>query len=397
MPRNIVAFVGANENGILTFQSRAFMDRLRPLGFVGHVVDLSGPDGNEQLIRLLREGIDFAWGYAGVGATTKGNDRNLWDAIGVPFVSVLADPPSAIPVNHFIRARRVVNGYVYRDWLNVQRRLIRSPQVSALLPMGVIPNEQRDAVPWTRREHRMVFVKTGADPEARRAIWRNWPRRLRDALENAGAELCRRGTEDITPTALACFEANDLFLEERKDLLHGMLFQLDLYVRAVRATAMARALQDIPATIVGDGWEHVREPGCRARFLPSMPASSLDDLYANCQWLVNTTPNFSSGAHERVLRGFAAKCCVVSDDNDFSRGRLRGLPSYRGVEWHEKTLGDRLAEIHGDPTAYDDALQPALDLVEREHDPLAFMQAVMSLAEIGRLNGLEAFDPESAS
>jgi hypothetical protein len=397
MHRNIAAIVGQNDNGILAHQSQAFMDLLRPLGLVGHVIDLYRPGWQGTLNRIVKEGLAFAWGYAGVGATITIQGRNTWDALDVAFVSVLADSPCCMPQNHFVKAQRVANGYVFRDWLDVQRRLLRSPQVAGLLPMGVIPNKHRDRVPWSRRQHRMVFVKTGADPEARRAAWQGWGGRLRAVLEDIAAELCRQGTGDITATALAGFEAHGLFIEERKELLFGVLSELDLYVRSVRATRMARALRDIPAIIVGDGWEHVREPGGRARFLPAVPASELDAFYADCQWLVNTTPNFSTGTHERVLRGFAAKSCVVSDDNQFSRERLHGLPSYRGVEWHDAALGERLAAIYHDPASCDEVLQPALDYIEREHDPIAFMKAVMELAEVACVVGLEHFRLESAA
>ncbi|HZS82277.1 MAG TPA: hypothetical protein VFA50_05370 [Stellaceae bacterium] len=398
MHRNIAAIVGQNENGILAYQSQAFMDLLRPFGFVGHVVDLARPGWQEVLNQAVQGGLVFAWGYAGIGSGIKVGDRNLWDALDVGYVAVHADTPCAMPSNHFVKARRVANGYVFRDWLGMHRRFLRSPQITGMLPMGVIPNRWRDKVPWAKREHRMVFLKTGADPEARRAKWAGWGTRLQAALEDAAAQLCRRGTGDITATALASLEANGLFIEERKDLLFGLLLELDQYVRAVRATTMARALRDIPALIIGAGWEHVSAEAGRARFLPAAPADGIDELYANCQWLVNTTPNFSSGTHERVLRGFAAKSCVVSDDNDFTRERLHGLPSYRGVEWHAPDLAERLAAIYHDPSPFDDVLlQPALSYVEREHDPLAFMKAVMELAEVTCLKGLDQFLPEPAA
>jgi hypothetical protein len=156
----------------------------------------------------------------------------------------------------------------------------------------------------------------------------------------------------------------------------------------VRATTIAKALSRLPVDIYGPGWEHVRDGTERARFHPEFPAAEAPRVYADAQWVVNANPNCGSGPHERVLYGFAAKSCVVSDDNDFSRATYAALPNYRGVEWHEASLADRLAEIFHDPRPYDDgAMRPALDLVARDHDPEDFLTVLLDLAIAGRFHG----------
>ena len=384
MAKTVVALVGENANGILEAQSRRFLDRLAPLGYEGHVLRLFEADFADRLRGLLAGGIDFAWGYAGVGARLAMDGQNLWSATSTPFVSVLADPPYMMPTNHHVASPFVVNGYVYREWLGLQRHYIRSPQVSAMLPLGVIPNEDA-GVPWSERPHRMVFVKSGADPVRLRAQWAGWPARLRTVLEESADALAGLGTGPITGVVHACLSAHGLDLMRSQALLFGLLHELDGYVRALRATTMVRALLPLRADIIGDGWDHVRHMPGRARFHPATDAAGLDAIYAQTQILVNTSPNIGSGAHERVLRGFAARCCIVSDDNEFARTTLRALPSYHGVEWQASDLGERLAGIIEDPAAYDDRLDPASEYVRRHHDPSAFLAGLRGLADIARM------------
>ena len=410
-PRNVLAFVGENRNGILAVQSARFMELLRPYGYTGHVIDLCGDDVAQRLSGLLIEGVAFAWGYAGIGSTMgqsgggKGGasqgGRNLWEAFKVPFVSVLADPPFWIPRNHHVGSGWVVNGYVYRDWLEFQRRFVRSPQVSGLVRMGVLPNPARDAIPWEARPVGMAYIKTGSDPEARRARWTEWPAPVRDALEDAASAALHQGTGDMVDIAIGAFDAAGLHLEARPEMLFGLLYELDLYLRAERATRIARALLPLEVEIHGDGWEHLEAEGARASFRPAFHAAKLDDVFARCRWLVNATPNFSSGAHERVLRGFAAGCAVVSDENDYSRERLAGMAAFRGIDWGmgctSVALTEQLAAALADRSIGPDTLAEATRFVEDAFNPADFMQSVIDLADTARLReSFDAFSPVAA-
>lgn len=384
MASNVVAIVGENSNGILDVQSRRFMDLL-PAGLTGHVLCLSDPGFLTRLDALLQNGIRFAKGYAGVGARLAVGGRNVWEAAEVPFISVLADAPFIMPANHHVRSAWVVNGYIYREWLDLQRAQFRAPQVSALLPLGVIPNPAAHA-PWSRRLHRMVFVKGGADPARQRAHWAAWPPVLRAVLNDCADTLAAQGTGPILPTVQACLSAHSLVLDGRKQLLFGLLHELDTYIRTLRATTVARALLPLGATIIGDGWGHL--PPGRASVLPGMDAAGLDALYADSQVLVNVTPNLGSGAHERVLRGFAARACVASDSNDHARAHLHALPSFHGLDWHGQDLADRLAALFHDPAPYDDRLDAAQAWVERRHSPAAFLDGMADLAALARMQGV---------
>lgn len=389
--KTVVAFVGENENGALAVGSRELLASIKQQDIDGHVINLDDPQWTTELGRLANAGILFAFGFAGIGAalahvdpTTRVN-RNFWDTVRVPFISILADQPSHQPRNHRVASRYVVNGYVFRDFFDLQRRLIRSPQVSVVLPQACVPNPHRDKTPWAKRTHRMVFVKSGGDPVAFRTQWEQFPARLRAVLEEASGEVLRRSTGDISELVLACFQSHGIDVGDRHELLFAVLQQVDLYVRSVHATRMAQALCRVPAEIIGARWEHIDKSGAKARFLPAVNAAALAELYADTQFVVNTTPNFSCGTHERVLYGFTAKACVISDDNDFTRRRFGALPSYFGFDWTDADWVESIAARFAEREVYDDRVQPALDLVESEFNLTKLTQAMFEVAELMRL------------
>lgn len=385
MARNVVAFVGQNENGALREVSLGLMRCLEVFGFAGHLIDLCDPNWTSRFSELLREGIVVGWGSAGIGSMLPIDDRYRWDAIRVPFVSALADPPCWLPHAHRPASRCVVLGYFYEESLDVQRRFIRSPNICGRLPVCVPPNPYRDRIPWSARSHRMMFIKTGKSPLARRTSWARWPARFRAVLEDAANEACRHGTMGLTDLLIGCLTAHGLYTEGRTDMLFALMYELDLYVRAERSTRMVQALSRLPAEIIGRGWDHIDQTRATATFRPAVDAAHLPELMADTQFVVNTTPNFGSGVHERVLGAFAARACAVSDHNDHSRVAMADVPSFFGVEWHTDDLADRLADIWGNDTDLGPATDVALRRVEAFHAPIIFMHAVMELAELGLL------------
>ncbi len=379
-PRTIVAIVGDNENGTLRTVSQDFMGLLPAHGFDPHVIELSDPIWLDRLGSLLQNGVLFAWGAAGAGARLPHPEGLLWETLRVPFISVLADSPCWMPANHHVPSRYIANGYVYRDWLTMQRRLIQSPQISSLLPHGVLPNPDRDTVPWSRRRNRMVFVKTGCDPAQHEAEWAALPARFRTVVAESATACLKQPVGDISETVLRCMAAHDLYVEKRPDILFALMRHVDVYVRDVRSSNLVTALLDLPVDILGRGWDHLAAKGGRAEFHAPVDASALPGIYADTQFLLNTMPNVSAGTHERVAAGFDAKCCVVTNENAEMKARFSALPSYFGIDTEAANLPDRLAALFHDTHCYDDDLEPAVEIARTEFSPEGFMRGLIDLA-----------------
>lgn len=388
MPKYILAFVGENENDALAVNCADFLRATTPPGLDWRVINVFDKEWTKQLGDAVNAGIAFAWGCAGIGCDVSivdkktGSKRNMWDTLRVPFISVLADQPAHVPRNHRVPARFVVNGYVFRDFLDLQRRLIKSPQVSTLIPHVITQNPHRDRTPWSKRAHRMVFVKSGGDPEAYRAPWARYPKRLRAIIEDSAAAVLARPTGDISDVVFAAFRSHDLEVGERHDIFFSALQDVDLYTRLVRGTQMAQALCRIAADIFGARWDHIDKSDANARFHPAISAASLGDLFADAQYVVSTTPNFATGTHERIPFGFSAKACVISDDNDFTRKSFAGLQSYFGFDWTDPDWAEKLVERFADPRPFDDAVQPAAEYADREFDPMKRMRAMLEITEL---------------
>lgn len=380
-PRNIVAFIGENENNILRQFSHDFMSFLDPSKFRGHVVNLWDPNWSDQLNRLINEGIAMGWSHAGIGASLEINNEILWDTLKVPFVSVLADSPCWCVRNHFIRSRYVANAYAFPEWLNVQNRFVRSPQLSTLIEhLGIIPNLKRDAIAWRDRPQRMVFVKTGGNPELRRENWQHLPPRWRAILEDASSTAIKQPTGDITDTYVSACASHHLSSEHRLDIFYSLMYEVDLYVREYRMNTVVRALLDLPVDIYGRGWDHLASLATKARFHPAFDATLLSSVYAGTQFLLNTTPNFASNIHERVGQGLDSRCVVVSDQNRFSKENLSHIPTFYGFDSTDLALKDQLHSLYHTQKDYTEETQIGVDYIAKNFDCSRFMQSLLHIA-----------------
>lgn len=396
-PRNIVAFVGQNENNILRQFSLDFMSFLDPARFSTHVINLYDPDWITQFGRLSDEGIAMAWSHAGIAALLENNNEIIWDTLKIPFVSVLADPPSWCVRNHFIRSRYVANAYVFSEWLQVQNRFIKSPQLSTLIPhLGITPNTKRDAIPWRDRPQRMVMIKTGGNPEQRRQSWKNLPARWRNVMEDASSVAVNLPTGDITDIFVNACASHNLSTEHRVEIFHGLLHELDLYVREYRMNVVVRALLDLPVNIYGRGWDHLAPLATQAKFHSAFDATHLSSVYASTQFLLNTSPNIASNFHERVGQGLDSRCVVVSDQNSFTRENLKHIPTFYGFDTTDPTLADQFHTLYHSQKDYTAETQVGVDYIAHNFNCAKFMESLLEIAkEIHTANAFENAVPPS--
>ncbi len=99
-------------------------------------------------------------------------------------------------------------------------------------------------------------------------------------------------------------------------------YMADKYLRNARrkAAAIAAAKSGIPFTVIGHGWGQVKELAKRHIDIRSGVgfAASLQIL-ANAKMLLNTTPGFQGGLHDRVYSAMLNRTLCFTDQNRFAQ------------------------------------------------------------------------------
>src|SRR6266511_5523313 len=103
---SVVFLSGRTMNDALGAAGRAHRTLFENLGHDFVEVNFAQPGAQELLNRAIqRKSIEFAYSAAGVGAdfrgtTSEGKELNLWECIGVPFISLKGDSPAYYFARH---------------------------------------------------------------------------------------------------------------------------------------------------------------------------------------------------------------------------------------------------------------------------------------------------------
>ena len=339
----VLGFVGENANGILRWWTGRIFERFSARGLAHQLIDLREEGWQQQLNQCLavRKPL-FCFSFQGMGTSIMAEDQtNLWQRSNIPFVTALGDNPYHAPRLHSASGPGMCYLYCYDDFLQTYRDFCKGKSYASTLCIGHPENPYADREPWERREHDIVFVKTGVNPETLREQWKSAPGKIQGILQES-ADLVLSGSDETVATICAkVFAGKNIYWGDRLELFLSACSLVDFYARAVRAERMVRALMRHDALIVGD-WSYLDKSGCRARFMDPIAAEGLDDLYAKSKILVNTLPTIRFGLHERILAGFFAKSAVLSDTTSFVQKKLEGYASFFGLEIDQPTFAEEL-------------------------------------------------------
>ncbi|MDB5407844.1 MAG: hypothetical protein JWL84_2756 [Rhodospirillales bacterium] len=379
----VVAFVGENANGILEWWTAEILKEIERAGLRTRLIDFMKPSWPDELADVLNnEKLTFAFSFQGMGAHISDQGENIWQKINVPFFTYLGDNPYHCPRLHWNTVPKTYLLYSCQDFLDSYTKYIKGPGAALLHPCAFPQNPHALQTPWHKRKFETVYVKTGVDPAQFTARWDTYPRQFRAILRNA-AEIALGGSpETIADLCAAQCAAEGFDWGQRTELFCTLASDLDHYVRAERATKMARFLMKVPARIYGSGWDFLDRSDSRASFHDNIPADKLPALYANTKILVNTMPSVRLGMHERVIAGFLSRSAVLSDTNPYADSTLSAYPSFLGVDIDGADFEDQAMARLSLPSDVEDRLETSYRKARADFSLEGFVAALLELLAV---------------
>lgn len=360
---SIVLFLsGRTMNDALGAAGRAHRTLFERLGHDFVEVNLAQPDAQELLNRTVQmPTVEFAYSAAGAGylrgTSADGQDRNFWEAIGVPFISLRGDSPAYNFSWHVMPSPWHACLYFFPEHLEFRRRFPLTPALYGLVPPRPFDMIEKREVDFRQKEQgKLLFLKNGNDPEKLVRIWREaMPAATFIALTELAGELVNGiNTEvgyDIDAFVSAYFLAKGWDVSELANLRLFFVAQLDDYLRRIKSSMVADVLADFPVEIHGFNWEHFDFSRRRATYVPGGDYTESKQKIIDSLGLVDMSPNTQRAPHDRAMRAFGLCTLCLTNEQRFFKEEFTNseMFSYRFDKEH---LAGKVADVLAHPKRY---------------------------------------------
>lgn len=297
------------------------------------------------------KGNGFVLEFNGRGNVTVMNPKvgevSLFDAWRLPKVSWLTDNPC----HHMDKLRSLpdysILGVVDRDFLDWLPQYGLNTRRTFFMPHGG-PEPLRQQADTADRQIDVLYIGNIREPEAFGA----WLDRVgdgdtlvRQCMEQAFG-LCLQSDAGLYQTVSRVFEEAGISLS-LDDLLKRTR-QLEQYLIPYRRISVLKNVKRSRVVVCGD-----IDPAVSANFsssitfLEKVTFEDFQDLAMNARIILNTSPSFRNGAHERVFYGLSRGAHILTEPSRFLAPEV------------EKGLG--ISFLDFDPSEIDNAIEAVLD------------------------------------
>ncbi len=389
---------GTTRGGALEGITRSYASVLRRMGV--ELVEMSLLELDRLLPRLksldLSE-VKFVLSGVGMGLDLSlkqdGKDLNLWEALGVPCITLHGDSPAYFFDRHVVRGGSFISLYAFAEHYELRRRLpkVYGP-IGKLPPIVLDEMDVCDVDVAAKKRGTLLFLKNGKDPAEIREMWSTIgsPRALRAMLELADeleGSLDAATAGEIDRLVVAYFRSYELDLDSFVKLRLFLVAQLDDYVRAVKCTLMATALMDFPVEIRGNNWRHLDFSGKKAVYIDDCDYVDSIGLLRGSLGLIDMSANTASQPHDRVMRAFGSHTLCLTNRGQCA---LSGLPfeDQLSFRYEKEEIQTKVAALLADKTRAVEIGLATAEAFRQVHPPERSFQAMLDYADLAKLSQL---------
>jgi hypothetical protein len=326
----VIVLSGQTRGATLEGIGRSFGKAFQRLGL--SLIEISLTDSAAFLETI--NSIDFrrvvlVFSFASMGMEislrrANGTVFDLWQEMGVPFLSIHGDSPAYFFDRHIVKDSRFVSIYIFPEHRELRARLpqVNGPlQTSWLMPLDEVPKDRIDFAQKVKYG-RLLFLKNGKNPMQLQQFWRNSldPRLLRPMQAMASVlekDLDNPAGNHIDDLFLHYFAENNIDVQAFTRLRLFFIAQMDDYLRALKCTRMVEALMDFPVEIHGNDWGHIDFSGGQATYIDDCDFVKSTELIRRSLAMIDMSPNTASHPHDRVMRAYGAHTACLTNRQAF--------------------------------------------------------------------------------
>jgi glycosyltransferase involved in cell wall biosynthesis len=270
---------------------------------VVHFVIFGGDFDQEQTQYFLDETIDLFISFNSFGKVDSGH--YFWDLLNAPMLLIFVD--AAIYFIEMLNSPNVFVACIDKHDLSMLHSI--GFNKCFYLPHATCPKEQIE-----QKLQEVVFLATAVDPLL---IEEEWKKSFSHKEIQKAFEVTELYDQEQTLSIAHCISL--IFKEKLPKPLLDLHFDIEWYIRGKKRIALMHALEGLDVHIYGEGNLHF--PGARWEDLvpksihvhPSLTYDKTQVIYQHSRIVVNSSPFFKEGTHERVFDAMSAHALALTN------------------------------------------------------------------------------------
>ncbi len=354
---------GAQYNAMNRF-SENLCEGFQELGHEAEILNLldSSKQKNKPLQSALKRKPHLVIGFNALGAGLHAEEnRKIPEFADCAYMALLLDHPAFHLKRVEVMPEDASVGVVDPTHIGYLGQ-INPRRASFFAPHGGIQSPDFENVD---RPIDVLFLGTGMDAARERATWNLLPKMYKLLLEEAFDRFLAKPEAWETLLQDAA-RARQLYIPPR--LLAGMILQLEIVMRAEYRRQILQKLDEagIAVTIMGNGWEHAKFK--HHQLNPSVEFYDALKLMCRAKTVLNASPQFFNGTHERVFAAMLNGAVAVTSASSYYRRHFKEGEHYLSfsLENFDETT-EALRSILRTPSARADIRAEALKIALRDH------------------------------
>ncbi|MCR5273570.1 MAG: glycosyltransferase [Lachnospiraceae bacterium] len=241
------------------------------------------------------------------------------DGFDAPFFNYVVDHPM---YHHPGITRKIKNNNVLCvDTCHVKYIKDNYPDIKKCVYLPLTGEAPLNETDFSKRKYEILVMATMTDENLIYNDIMKFPKEYQTYMKDI-CELMMENPYTTQEDVVKAYIKNEGLDVSNKDfpLFMNNICMADKLARYRRREKFVTSLikEDLPVTLVGNGWENTLKaiPSKRINYVGDVGFNVSYTVMANSKMLVNLSPEFHGGVHDRVYSAMSAGCAVVTDHND---------------------------------------------------------------------------------
>ena len=322
---NILMYRGTFQYGVVDLFITNMIQALKQKQHSVKEINLNDANASQNIMTIFsKEAFDCVIGVGGIGSTIKlDNGQSIYDAVNTNYLAIYIDHPAHLMNRVIEPIKNHLVSFIDKSHVDyINEVLPQNHKLNFFLPHGAmnIQNSKKMSVEKYQKEKTIDILFSGTFMGIPKKPWEgidNFPSEIFDEVCEILINNDYKGIHEVFDQV--CEKRKIKFSTISKAQLASLMVNIITYIRQYKRYILIEKLakSGLNITICGKNWDKFAKDYSSIDYKGPLDIKETLKLTQQAKVVVNATPNFSHGSHERVFTGMLHQAVVFSDRSSY--------------------------------------------------------------------------------